>query len=125
MPSSLRGRLALLVVVALLPVTALVFAQNLGERQHLSDEARADALGAAQSIAGEERRLVEVAIDLLTAISASPDVHAFGTDSCNDVFERLLEESDGYANMGIADSSGFLRCSGLPFNPPVDVSDRP
>ncbi len=110
--------------MALLPLTALVVVQNLDERAHISDEARQNALAAAESIAAEEGRLVDDAIRLLTALAATPAVHAVDTTECDEALRRVLAQSESYANLGVVGADGLLRCSALPFTPPVDLSDR-
>src|SRR5215211_3100297 len=67
----LRGRILLLVLVALAPPTAVAFAVALEERDEAREDAQQDLLATAQLVRADVARLVDATAPFLTAVSRS------------------------------------------------------
>lgn len=121
---SLRVRLALLVLLAVLPAIGLTLYTAYQDRAKAAEEAEATALRLARVAAQDQLLLIEGAHQFLLALSQLPE--ALGSDpaACNDRLAGLLVEFPRYANIGVIAPNGNLYCSALPFTPPMHLSDR-
>ena len=124
-PWSLRFRLLLLVLAAVLPLLGLVLLNTAAQHRQATAEAEANVGRLAQLAAADHRQHAESAHLLLAALASVPEL--FGTDvqACHQVLRSVLEASPRYANLGVISPNGLLVCSALPFEGSVDLSDRP
>jgi PAS domain S-box-containing protein len=123
--SGLRGRLLLLVAGALLPAFGLILYSFAEQRAAAADRARGDALWLIRLVAAEQRALMEAARQQLLGLAQLPIVKRRDwTALCNRTFADILENQPHHANIGVIDPDGALRCSALPFSPPVRLEDR-
>ncbi len=122
--STLRSRLILLVLVAVLPAMGLTLYTGLEERQIQKAQAQENALRLTRLAAGDLVQMVEGARQLLLGLAQLPEVRKAGRGVCEELFANLLKHYPYYINLGVVDSDGSLFCSALPFEMPVNVSDR-
>jgi len=122
--SSLRVRLLLLVLLAVLPAIGLVLYTAWDQRQQARGEAQRDALWLAELAAADHRRLIEGAHQLLTALARSPEVREPTRATCRMFLADLLTQYRAYANLAVADPAGHVACSALPLTGAVNVADR-
>jgi PAS domain S-box-containing protein len=122
--SSIRFRLTLLVLVAILPALALQFLASAEDRQReiASNEATVDRLVDLARL--EEGQSIDGTHDLLAALAAVPEVRSLDPAICGAYLEQLLDARDSYANFGAIDLEGELRCSAIPFAGEVTAADR-
>lgn len=124
--SSLRTRLLLLVLLAIVPALGLILYTASAQRHAAEREAQEDALRLAKSIAANEGQVNEGARQLLTALAQLPSVQEGNWAECNQLFSSFLKQYRLYANFGVLDAQGLVRCSGLPLPPlPINAADRP
>ena len=122
--SSLRVRLLLLVLLAVLPAIGLVLYTAWDQRQQARGEAQRAALWLVELAAADHRRLTEGAHQLLTALARSPEVREPTRATCSMFLADLLTQYRVYANLAVADTAGNVACSALPLTGPVNVADR-
>ena len=124
-PSGLRGRLLLLIAFVLLPAFGLILYTFAEQRTAAADRARGDALWLIRLVAAEHRALMESAQQQLLGLAQLPFVtHRNQAALCNRSFAGMLRHQPHYANLGVIDPDGNLRCSALPFGAPVNLADR-
>ncbi|HXE47013.1 MAG TPA: hypothetical protein VN663_01510, partial [Ramlibacter sp.] len=120
---SLRERLLLLVVAAMLPLTALLVWISVREMQDDIQDAQTQLMFAASLIAAHQDRNVADARNLLATIGAMPQMRRPESKSCEKFFQTLHTLHPVYSNFGIVDLNGDAVCaaSGRDFS----LADRP
>ncbi len=123
--TSLRAILLLLLLLILLPVYSLILYSTFEVRQQAAANARGDALSLTRLIVLEQDNLFEIARQQLLDFAQFPSVrNAQLVSECNRTFAELLKYHPLYANLGVIDPDGTLRCSGVPMIGKPDLSDR-
>ena len=122
--SSLRVRLILLVLLAVIPALGLVFYAAEEQRRSASIEAQQNALRLARLVSANQHALIEGGRQLLTALAQIPVVRGGHPAPCSAFLGGLLAAYPLYANFGVADPSGDIYCSGVPLKGSVNAADR-
>ncbi len=122
--SSLRTRLLLLAVIAVVPALALIISAGLEQRRHAATDAQRESLMLARSTAAEYGRDSEGIRQLLIGLAQAPFVWSPKPGRCDSFFADLLKRFPSYANVALAGLDGNVVCSGLPFPRPVNIKDR-
>lgn len=120
--SSLRVRLALLVIAAVVPALLLVVFDFLAQRRETTAEAYGNALRVARAVAADQDQLIETTRQLLTAMALHPEVRSLEASKCSALAARLL--SPIFANLGASTPDGDIFCSALPLTGRVNNADR-
>ncbi|MDP3762334.1 MAG: PAS domain-containing protein [Ramlibacter sp.] len=109
---SLRERLVILMVAAVLPIFALSIWFAARETRSRIDLAQSQLLFAASLLATSEGKAVDAAEQLLGAISAIPDLRSWGHDRarCQSYFQSLRERYPMYSNIGLLAPDGLPVC---------------
>ncbi|HLC42019.1 MAG TPA: ATP-binding protein [Methylomirabilota bacterium] len=122
--SSLRVRLLLLVLLAVIPALGLTLYTNLEERQLRKQHVQEHALRLSRIVSADHERLIEDARQLLVTLARLGAVRDRNRAACNALFADLLTQHSSYANLGVIDAGGNVFCSALPMTRPVNVADR-
>src|SRR5688500_16511097 len=109
MSLSLQERLVILVVAAVLPLSALSVWFTLREIDAATERARGQLKFAASLVAADQDRVLEGAEQLLDAIAAV-QVPAPDRAVCGRYFEALRSRYPIYANVGILGLEGKVLC---------------
>ena len=113
----LLARLYLLVMLAVLPAIAIPVLNELWLRRDGKAQARGEALRMAETVAGEVDGLIDGARALLTVVAEAPPVRAGDWAACEQLLERIAQDTRRYTALGIVGRDGRQRC-GRPH--PVD-----
>ena len=111
---SLRTRLLLLVLLAVIPALGLALYANLEERQLRKALVYEHAMRLSRLISADYERLIEDAQQLLVTLAQLPAVRDLNRAACNALFTDLLAQRSAYANLGVIDADGNIFCSALP-----------
>jgi diguanylate cyclase (GGDEF)-like protein len=122
--SSLRSRLLLLVLLALLPALALILVTAWEQRQLAASDAQESALRVARVAASNQERLIEGARSLLIGIAQAPAVQPGNSRACSALLGDVRKRFPVYVNLSEANAAGDLTCTALPLRGPVNVSDQ-
>jgi signal transduction histidine kinase/CheY-like chemotaxis protein len=122
--SSLRVRLLLLVLLAVVPALALILYTGLEHRRLAAHHAHEDVLRVVRQATLQEDVLLAGARQLLVSLARLPEVRRLDSRGCSTIFAELLGEHPYYANLGTIAPDGDLLCSALPFQGRVNVADR-
>ena len=120
----LRGRLALIILLVILPSLGLTVYHASNERKREIRAAQADVSREAKIIAVEEERLFDEARELLLALSHIDAVRRSDPKTCNRYLSHLLEHFQRYTNIGVVDLKGNVLCSAIPLSKPTNIADR-
>jgi hypothetical protein len=121
---SLRVRLLLLVLVALIPTRGLGVYTSWEMRQVARTEALQDAMRLARIASTSGERLVEGAQQLLFTLARLPEVRRQDAAACSRLLADLLQSYPHFSNLGVAAPSGKIYCSAVPFEGVADIGDR-
>lgn len=122
--ASLRTRLMLLVLLALLPALGLIIYTAVERRQQGMEEAKQSALRVVRSAAAQQDQLVESSRQLLATLAQLKEVQNRNGVACQEILTNLLALHSVYANIAVADLTGNVVASGVPIDQPVSVGDR-
>ena len=123
--SSLRIRLLILVLVAIIPALGLILSAGLAERQHLTAIARENALRLARLGSVDQERVIAGTRQLLIALSRLPQVRADDGAACSATLGDLLQRYGRmYANLAVLRPNGDVWCSAIPVSQTINFSDR-
>lgn len=123
-PSSLRVRLLVLVLLALLPAFGLILYTAFEQRRQTALDVQDTALRLARLASSDHGRLITGTHQLFIGLAQLPAVRSRNARECNELLARLMAQYPLYANIGAIDPEGHLYCSGAPIAGPVDLADR-
>lgn len=122
---SLRTRLILVLLLAVIPALALTLYTASEERRREIVDARINAERLASIIAIQEDQLINTTRQFLIALSHFPILTDGRSAECNALFSTLKKKHyQRYANIGVARPDGDVFCSAIPFVRPVNIADR-
>jgi signal transduction histidine kinase len=121
---SLRTRLILLILVAVVPAMAVMF-YTAFEQRRLDERAIEKELAHLTRMeVREERQILDSGRQLLQATAHFLQWTDGNPQSCSSFFEDLLQHYQRYANLGAVKPDGQVFCSAIPLSGPTDASDR-
>ena len=121
--ASLRTRLLLLVLLAVIPALGLTLYTNLEERQLRKALVQEHAMRLSRLVSADYERLIEDARQLLMTLARFPAVRERNR-ACNAFFADLLTQNSSYANLGVIDADGNVICTAVPITDQVYLGDR-
>jgi PAS domain S-box-containing protein len=130
--ASLRARLVLMVLLALLPVSVLTLYTDLMHRERAGQAARNKVQFLAGRASAEQSRLFEGARQLLTALAQIPALRdaPLAADpgarraACERLLAELHSQYPNYNSLAVTSPDGEAVCSAPAFTAPVNFSDR-
>ena len=105
----LRGRIALLVLVALAPPTALAIVIALEERDEARSRAQTDLLDSARLAAADAEAAVDGTASFLSAVAEDLAARP-GVDHCERLLALVPRATDWYSSVGVASPGGRVYC---------------
>ena len=120
--SSLRSRLLLLVLLALLPALVLILITAWEQRQLAAVDAQESALRLARVAASNQERLIEGARSLLIGLAQITAAPAGKTSACGPQLTDLRNRFPVYVNLSTTNAAGDITCSAVPLRSPVTTS---
>ncbi len=125
--SSLRARIILLVVIALLPAFGLLIYTGLEQRRNDQAAVRAEALRLTQVVASQQNAVIQNSEGMLAALAgltAGANLDEVDATQCGTVFSSILKQFAAFENLGLVRSNGDVVCAAIPIEGQVNVSDR-
>jgi PAS domain S-box-containing protein len=121
--NSLRSRLVVLILTAMLPMLGIVWVIGMQLYHHAVDDVYRDSKALLHAISLEQEKHIDAARHLLVAWSTFPSIIERSPGFCS-VFREAVAEQKIYANAGMTDLDGNVICSAVPRTHPVSFSDR-
>jgi signal transduction histidine kinase len=121
---SLRARLILLVLIAVIPAMGVTLYSGLEQRRLARNTAEEDVLRLARAMANYQASLVEGARQLSQAIVLMPAVRQEDPAACSQFLKSLNASYPMYASFSLASLDGKLYCASMPMTRAVNVADR-
>ena len=120
----LRGRLLAIMLLALLPATALLVVYATGQNRISEQRAREDVQRLVEADARSLQDLINEARATLVAYSSSQAVQRRDWKTAQSTAERIKSEQPEYLNMGVVAPNGRVVVSALATSGTVNVGDR-
>ncbi|MDY6980375.1 MAG: EAL domain-containing protein [Pseudomonadota bacterium] len=122
----LRGRLLLLVLLAVIPAFALIGYTAHLQRQQVAADVEEQALAVVRAAAREQRQLISMTRQLLMSMAQLPAVDPASDrlHACSDILSMLRKPNPYYTNFGVASPDGEMYCSAIPMHRQVNITDR-
>lgn len=114
---SLRARLLLLVLLALVPMLVLVLVSGLEARQVDGRRAQSQAMQLVRQIAHDQDEYISESRQFLTTLAQLPALQNFDATACSNFIVNAKKQYPRYANIGALTPEGRVYCSALPFEP--------
>ena len=121
--SSLRGRLVLVVVLAVVPSLALIYYNAREQRRAAIAVATEDVARIARLTTANYGGVIDGVRQLLIALAQHPDVRSGDPSRCSAALENLLEKYTFYLNLGVAAPGGNVLCSAVALEGSTSVAD--
>lgn len=121
---SLRARIVMLVVVAIVPLFGMSIVKALHNADAQVERAKDDLRFAASLAAASQERVADSARQVLTLIASLPDMQDADNTNCDRYFSRLSRGLPEYANLGLIGLDGQTRCHALGSGKKVYLGDR-
>src|SRR4051812_31635076 len=122
--SSLRVRLLLLVLLAILPALGLIVYSAIEQRRLGTEAAKSEAIRLVRVASSMNERMLEGARQLLITLSQLDIVRSGEASKCTALFSNLMRLQPVYANIGAINLDGSVMASGAPSVEPINLSDR-
>ncbi|WP_292564842.1 response regulator [Methylomonas sp.] len=124
--ASLRGRLLLLVLLSAIPAIGLIVYSAMEQRAAAELEAQRKTRELATLIVDKENRLIDQTRQMLAVLANIPSLTAPQfIPRCRELLVSIQSQNPLFANIGIADAEGNLRCSALRFDKLINIADKP
>ena len=122
--TSLRFRLVMLVLVAILPLFGLSVVKAVISTDSAIVAATKNLELAASLVAANLDSIAESARQVLVAVASRKEAADWEKDKCQEYFKTLKAQLQGYGNIGVVGADGYIRCHSLPNTPPGFAGDR-
>jgi signal transduction histidine kinase/ActR/RegA family two-component response regulator len=122
--ASLRIRLLVLVLVAVVPTVTIIVVSAREQRRLLVAQASGGAAALAQLVAERHQRSVDAARGLLLGMSRMRSIVRLDGAACSADVAPLLANERVFVNVAAMRADGQLFCSAAPAKLPIDLSDR-
>ena len=110
---TLRTRLVLLVVAAIVPLFVFSVVRAVLDINKDIEGATQNLEFTASQVARTQERVADSARQLLTSIAKVPSLSRADSDECRSYFKNLNDELSTYTNIGLIGAGGYLQCHSL------------
>lgn len=121
---SLRARIILLAVIALLPAVAVLVLNEVSVRRHVVRNAHQAMLAQARLVDHEQGRLQEGGRKLLVSMGLHFAVRSPDTAACRRYIDPLIARVSLYVALFVTDAAGTIVCSAPPVPPGTTIRDQ-
>lgn len=123
MTISIRTRMVIFAMLAILPAVIFVFYLNASEKNAKEKRQVENLVSIAKLYSEEHSQVVENARHLLLALSVAPQVNSLDRYTCQTFLSSILEKYQRYSNFGIANTKGDVICSAVLPNQKINVAN--
>jgi len=106
----LRRRLLLMILVAVVPILALILYQAKIARDVQRVEAEENAWEIVEKVAGRQSRLIDATRQVLALLAEIHEIAGGDAGACADFVKRFVDHNDTYVDLGVADLQGRVLC---------------
>ncbi len=122
--SSLRSRLAMIVLFAILPPVLLILYTGYEERRNAAAQAQESAKRLIGLASMHQMHVIDEAHHLLVTLSENLASLSGNSEECSAYLAEVLKRHPYYLNLGVIGANGKVLCSAFPVNDGNDLSDK-
>ncbi|SHO52274.1 PAS domain-containing protein [Desulfopila aestuarii] len=119
----IRNKLALLILITVLPCLAIFFYSGIEQRRHLIEIAQSNVVLLTHSIAQAQRTVTQSTQQVLITLSQAPTIQAMDPNACTALLSSVLKKNSDFNNFVLVDLKGEVIASGKPFTG-ANLADR-
>jgi two-component system, cell cycle sensor histidine kinase and response regulator CckA len=123
--SGLRGRLLVLLFLAVLPAFAFTWYAGAADRQRQREAVASDTVALARILANDQERVIEGTRQILSELAGVPEVRGGDAQRVRTFFVVLMKLYPGYSSFLLLDGGGNVVVARPAPDHPVNFSDRP
>lgn len=112
------------IILLALSAAWLIYFTICREDQIVAQEGKDKASSLVSQAVDNQFQLNQEAKKMVKDLAGLPEVKNKDINKCNNIFSGLLKDNPRYTNFGVLDKEGNLFCSALPFDKPINASDR-
>ncbi len=120
---SISNKLALLIMLAVLPAMLILLYAGLEQRRQSIENARQDVLMLTHTMAETQNHITRSTRQMLSLLSRLPAIQALDPEAITTIFKAVLEQNSNYNNIVLVDLSGEVLASGRTFSG-TSLADR-
>ena len=110
---TIRSHLLLLVLISILPALGIIIYSGLDRSSLEIEDAKSNALGVAQSLAYEHKRVMESTRQFLMTLAKIPDIRNLNGTATDQLLGSLLKQNPLYGGVFVLNAQGVV-CSAAP-----------
>ena len=120
---SISKKLALLVMLAVLPALVILLYSGLEQRRYSIEGAKRDVLQLANTMADAQEDITRSTRQILSTLSLLPAIQAMDIQASSEILRAVLEQNPDYNNITLTGLNGDVLVSGRPFTG-TNLADR-
>jgi len=120
----IRMQLILLAILLSLPALGIIVYSGLKERRDDYRKAVIESQKLVDNLSAQQEDLAHEARQLCEFLAVLPDVANRNTGKLQPIISGTLKSNPQYLNIVIADASGTVWASGIPFTPPLSMAEK-
>ena len=120
----IRLQLIIIVAIVALPAAGIIISSGVQQKNRAINEARMDTQRLADRIASEQRMLASSVQQLVMSLSQLPEVKEGDAAKVSLFLSEILKLHPNLSNLFIADSTGTIWTSAIPFTGRTKIDDR-
>lgn len=121
---SIRLRILVLILVAVLPVIVFIIYTLINNYNQSKQYALNSLSQYAEAFSFEQNKSIEAVRQLLIAFSNTPDIVNSNPFACNAFLKKQIVDYKRYANFGVADINGNIICSAIETSKKINIGDE-
>jgi PAS domain S-box-containing protein len=121
--NSISRKLALLVILAVLPALIILLYSGLEHRRYSIENAKQNVLLLTQSMAETQKQITRSTRQIISTLSLLPAIQSMNSQESSEVFKAVLKKNPNYRNITMTDSNGKVLASSKPFSG-TNLADR-
>lgn len=122
--SSLRVRLILLILIAMIPTLGLILYSSIEHRKITTQIMKSNALSLTRLVVATHKQYIQASHQLLIALTQFYKEGIHDKEGFNKFLSNLIRQYPYYANLGVVNKDGDLLYSAIPPSGLINYSDR-
>lgn len=121
---SLRSRLIILVLIAILPISGLNIYRSYANLLEHHKQAKRELQNLVQLLSAEQQQWITNAKLVITTLIHIPDIRPNQAEQCHELLVGILAINPSFSNIGVADRQGNVYCSTISQAGTINIADR-
>lgn len=120
---SINKKLALLIMLAVLPALAILFCSGIEQRRESIERAKRDVLLLTHAMSEAQKEVTLSTKQILSTLSLLPAIQTMDLQAASEIFKAVLAQNPNYNNIVLIDLNGEVAAAGRTFSG-TNLADR-